>query len=500
MNDNLDLAAEQPSARRFRVFISYASEDFQIAEAIRKCLSLALGEVFAEINIDKRFLQPGLDFRKQIQAKLEATDVFIIAYSGTKDKESHGYTGWEVGYFDRVMQTATDRPRTKVALYLETPPAVTAEEEGVVLDIGRDKLRLGAEEFVSGVSVQPDDQMCVLLAKWQQAVDEVAKAHDLPVLERKPEQDPASCVKALKIGIFQYLKTTIDTTLKPQKQITIRATGASLQRSQGDLPDDAEIIPVGSGGSMGIFGLSDVRTTWKEFLQSTSASRYRDSWREAIASVIMSSYPDHINVDNSQIILSSDDSKTYRVILTTATKYYDDTREFNIYFVEALQRSEYGDTSTTILLKGLELVCRFRFMFLEDASQFSSGNILASPPGRIPELASRLLKELNLLRKDSRDAGLDDPPVWRAFVSWDDILKMGQEFRPREQQIRTIAGRIVEAKGRDELIRAMQPELAQVLAEMEQNLRPLNAALLKQMAAKLAEMVPECSPRLAAAS
>jgi hypothetical protein len=251
---------------------------------------------------------------------------------------------------------------------------------------------------------------------------------------------------------------------------------------------------------MGIFGLSDVRTTWKEFLQSTSASRYRDSWREAIASVIMSSYPDHINVDNSQIILSSDDSKTYRVILTTATKYYDDTREFNIYFVEALQRSEYGDTSTTILLKGLELVCRFRFMFLEDASQFSSGNILASPPGRIPELASRLLKELNLLRKDSRDAGLDDPPVWRAFVSWDDILKMGQEFRPREQQIRTIAGRIVEAKGRDELIRAMQPELAQVLAEMEQNLRPLNAALLKQMAAKLAEMVPECSPRLAAAS
>lgn len=251
---------------------------------------------------------------------------------------------------------------------------------------------------------------------------------------------------------------------------------------------------------MGIFGLSDVRTTWKEFLQSTSGGRYRDSWRDAIASVIMSSYPDHINVDNSQIIVSSDDSKAYRVILTTATRYYDDNREFNIYFVEALQRSDYGEPSTTLLLKGLELVCRFRFMFLEDASQFSAGSILASQPGRIPELASRLLKELNLLRKDSRDAGLDDPPVWRNFVSWEDILKMGQEYRPREQQIRTIVGRIVEAKGQADLIGPLQTELWNVLNEMEEKLRPLNTVLLRQMASKLSEMVPAGSPRLAAAS
>ncbi|MFY9644177.1 MAG: hypothetical protein WAK29_03310 [Terriglobales bacterium] len=498
MNGNLGSPAEPPVARRFRIFISYASEDFQIAEAIRKCISLALGEVFAEINVDKRFLQPGLDFRKQIQTKLEDTDVFIIAYTGARDKESHGYTGWEVGYFDRVMQTATDRPRAKVALYLENPPAVTADEEGVVLDIGRDKLHSGTEEFAANISVQPDDQMCVLLAKWQQAVDEVANAHGLPV-ERKPEQDPVRCVKALKIGIFQYLKTTVDTTLKPQKQITIRVTGAALDQCQGDLPDEAEIIPVGSGGSMGIFGLSDARTTWKEFLQSTSGSRYRDSWREAIASVIMSSYPDHINVDNSQIIVSSDDAKAYRVILTTATKYYDDNREFNVYFVEALQRPDYGDVSTTLLLKGLELVCRFRFMFLEDASQFSAGNVLATQTARIPELASRLLKELNLLRKDSRDAGLDDPPVWRNFVSWEDILKMGQEYRPREQQIRAIVGRIVGARGQAELIGPLQAELSSALSEMEEKVRPLNTVLLRQMASKLNDMVPACSPRLAAA-
>src|ERR1035441_9570919 len=411
---NLGLPTSPPAARRFRIFISYASEDYQIAEAIRKCLMLALGDVFAEINIDKRFLQPGIDFKKQIRSKLEITDVLIVVYTGT-EKPSHGYTGWEVGFFDHVMLTSPGRikvafflekppavttedqdrkstrlnsshlgisyavfclpgehrdlhsfptrrssdlfdhvmltspGRIKVAFFLEKPPAVTTEDQGIsmALDIGRDKLLASAAEFEAGISVRPDDQMCVLLAEWQRRIDDISTAVGLGVIPRRPEQDPVDCVKAMKIGIFQYLKTTVDIVLKPQKQFTIRATGAALQRSDSDLPGEAQIIPGGSGSPMAIFGLADANTTWEKFLQSISGNRYHDSWREAIASVVMSSFPEHIDVDNSQIIVSSDEAKTYRVILTTATKYYDDNREFNIYFVEALQRAEYGDASTT---------------------------------------------------------------------------------------------------------------------------------------------------------
>src|SRR5580704_15387978 len=110
--------------------------------------------------------------------------------------------------------------------------------------------------------------------------------------------------------------------------------------------------------------------------------------------------------------------------MTTATKFYNDYREFSVYFVEMLKRADFGDQSTTNLLKGLELVCRFRFMFLETDSEYSGQNILASQPERLPELASRLLKELNLLRKDARDAGMDQPKIWRKFVTWDHITKM----------------------------------------------------------------------------
>ena len=114
----------------------------------------------------------------------------------------------------------------------------------------------------------------------------------------------------------------------------------SIKIESGDAPCNAHslrpnlsgscVIPGGSGSPMAIFGLADANTTWEKFLQSISGNRYHDSWREAIASVVMSSFPDHINVDNSQIIVSSDEAKTYRVILTSATKYYDDNREFSI--------------------------------------------------------------------------------------------------------------------------------------------------------------------------
>jgi hypothetical protein len=60
----------------------------------------------------------------------------------------------------------------------------------------------------------------------------------------------------MKTDIFTYLKTTVEETLKPQKQITIRATRAALEKSDGNLPGDALIKPIGAGGSMAIFGLS----------------------------------------------------------------------------------------------------------------------------------------------------------------------------------------------------------------------------------------------------
>ena len=49
----------------FRFFISYASKDILIATAMAKALREALGEVFAEINIDRWFLEAVRNFKSK---------------------------------------------------------------------------------------------------------------------------------------------------------------------------------------------------------------------------------------------------------------------------------------------------------------------------------------------------------------------------------------------------------------------------------------------------
>jgi hypothetical protein len=476
--------------RVFRIFISYASEDLPIAAAIGSCLKTALGDFFAEVNLDKWFLQPGIAFKKQIESKLQRTDVFIMVYTGA-EKPSHSYTGWEVGYFDHVMETATGR--LKIALYLDSPPAISADEQGIPLNLGRDKLAMTCQQFESQLAVQPDEPFCALLEKWQGDVDRIVEESGFPKPQKKPDQEPVACVRNLKLAIFRYLKGTVETVVKPQKQIIIRVKGAALEQANDTLPPDAELRPVGGGASLSIFGLQDETITWEKFLAMTADNRFRDSWREAITAVVMSSFPDRVNVDNSQIILDSDEAKGYRVILTTATKYFDDCREFNVYFVEMLNRVDYGDPGTSRLLKGLELVCRFRFMFLESNSEFSSQNVLASDVTRLPLLAASLLRELNLLRKDAREAGLDEPKVWRNFVTWEHIMNMAAEYRPRELQVREIVARIAAAKGQISELTPLRQELSEVLEQMENAIRPENSVLLREMAHKLENIVEQDS-------
>jgi hypothetical protein len=50
-------STSQVEAFTLRIFISYAAEGILIGTAIAKALRDALGDVFAELNIDRRFLE-----------------------------------------------------------------------------------------------------------------------------------------------------------------------------------------------------------------------------------------------------------------------------------------------------------------------------------------------------------------------------------------------------------------------------------------------------------
>jgi hypothetical protein len=485
-NENLPI--NEP--RVFRIFVSYASEDAAIASAIANCFKTALPDFFAEVNFDKEFLEPGSPFKAQIESKLQQTDVLIIVYTGA-EKRSHGYTGWEVGYFDHVIRMDPGG-REKISLYLYGPPAITASEQGIPIGLSKDQLQWSFEKFEKDLSVSEEEPLCKKIEVWQKQV-ETNIEKTFPKVHRKPEQEAKKCVRNLKLAIFQYLKGTVDTVVKPQRQITIRLKGSSVEPSSQSLPLESEIRPlvgtVNNGGSMNIFGLSDESITWKTFLDLTANKPFADSWRDAITSVVLSGFPDRVDVDNSQVIIANDGRTAYRVILTTVTKFFDDYREYNVYFVEMLERADYGDEGTTDLLKGLELVCRFRSAFLEPKSPFLGENVALTDFHHLPDVAVDLLRELNLLHRDAQAAGLDRPAMWKEYVDFNHIRAIADSYRPCDSKLREIIPKVMGGKGNRGLLESLGKELAEVLTVMETAVRPENALLLREMAAKLNAIV-----------
>lgn len=479
----------QPQPPRLRVFISYASEDCALANAIASGLSNALGE-FAEINYDKWFMQAGEEFREQLAKKLAESDFLIIVYTGT-NKHSHGFTGWEVGFFEGVMRASPDERKRIIPMYLDAPPESVTGYEGIGLNIPRDLLQLSVEEFAARKDIRGDEPMCKLIGDLQDQVEEIKQKLGYPKNRIKPE--PEEVFQKIRLEIFRFLKTTVDAVQKPQKQITIKCAGTAFTKNETDLPKDAKLVPVGAG-TMGIFGLPDEETTWDSFLKSISG-RQKVAWRDAITSVVISSLQGPgINVDNSQIILSSDESRSYRLILTTATKYFDNSREFNLYFVEALKREEYGDRNTTLLLKGLELACRYRFMFLERDSKFSADNVLITRAERLPEIASELLRELNLMGKDSLNAGLDEPTVWANFVDWSTIHEIARKYEPAEQTIRELIDKILQIGNNSTELSSLREQLSNAVRQLAAATEPQNKLLIKAMSQKLQSLVEVDKP------
>jgi hypothetical protein len=458
--------------RILRVFVSYAREDEKIAVAAFEAIRTALG-TFADVFIDNA-LQFGLSFQDEILKRLDDTDLLVVIYSATL-KPAHSFTGMELGYFMRVRDQDPKRRRRIVPIYQDDPPDILAGNEGINIGISRSTLEISLEEYSEGLKIDSAHPMVKFLKEFQEVVDKLREQNGFP----KPEQqDLCGLVRKMQLSIFSHLKTNPESTLKPQKQITIKTSDAMLALAGTELPDDALLMPVGTGNPMSIFGLLNQDITWGQFIKLTKNSKFSDSWIDAVTSVVTSSLQGQLDVDNSQLIVSNDERHAFRVILTTGTRYFNGIREFNLYFVEYLKPREFGDASTTLVLKGLQLCCRFRFLFLETNSEYSHMNIRLNVPNKFQELGRGIERELNLLRRDSVDMGLDKANIWANFVDWECLQKMSEQWIPLEDKIRDICVQIRGVKEGSDEVPKLRESLADTIKEMESAILPLNTQLI----------------------
>jgi hypothetical protein len=491
-------AAASVTPRRLRLFISHASEDLNLACTIGGCLKNALGD-FPQINLDKWFMEVGKDFREQLQDRLQESDILVIVFTGL----NKGYTGWEIGFWEGLSglraqsnPDATYQKKRLIPLYLGTPPDVVSSYQGVDLSIPHSLLQLDYDEFATKDIVTSDHPICKFIQELQDTADDYRRAAGWERMQDRP--DPIEAARKIRSEVFKSLKSTVAEERKVQQQITVELPGP-LGKDATQLPPESKLMPAATGAP-DIAGLPNQEITWDVF--ANLPGPYQRIWRDALGSIVLSYLQG--SVDNSQVLvlpsaLAGGHPTSYRLILTRVTKYYDDRIRFELYVVQSLDPETYGDEDTTKVLKGLEITCRYRFMFLEKTSKFAWYNIVLAAPDQAQSDAYELRRELDLMRRDALRSGLDRPATWVSYMDVADLQKMGEIYPPAEQKMRDLSTAVLQATSSDQ-IKALQQQLSDTIREVGEVAEPINANLIVAMAKSLEALIQQQRAGQAAAA
>jgi hypothetical protein len=478
------MAPRSPERNTLNIFLSYAHEDDDLLSSIYKCLQAALDPTISVINFDKKTFEEGESIHDLVKSTLDDSDI-LVPIQSKKSGPNFGYTGFEVGYFEGIMNLEPRWDfvgRKIVPISVGSPIAATADRLNVALGITPEALQGDATEYARTLQVNVNHAMVKFLAVLESYVAQI-KQH--VGLASEPPRDLIACVRTMCLEIFGHLKQTEQSNVRPQKKIVIRTSDQALAQQDADLPSDATIVPSDVGSPFSIFGIPSKEMTWDEFRRQTAKSQQAEWWCDSIRSVVSSSIPNRIDVDNSQILMASDEKTIYRLILSSSILYYNGNREFHLYFVEMLKRNEFGDRKTTLLLKGLDLVCRARFLFLERSSEFTEGNVATIGDEHLPDLARRLVSELNLLGRDAHTHSLDQPRIWAEFTDWTQVSEMVAVWRPCEEKLRELATNIKRAESDIPQLGKLRIDFAKALKDTADGIREHNSLLLARMADQL---------------
>jgi len=479
-------AATSAKSGQLRIFISHASEDLNLACTVAGCLKGALGE-FPQINLDKWFMQVGKDFRDQLQDKLQQSDILIIVFTGL----NKSYTGWEIGFWEglRGLHPEKDahQKRRLLPLYLGTPPEVISSYQGVDLGIAHALLQLDYDEFVAKDVITSDHPICKFIQELQDTADDYRQAAGWERMQNRP--DPIEAARKIRQEVFRSLKSTVAEERKVQQQVMVELSGP-LGRDATQLPPESKLIPAATGAP-DIAGLPNQEITWGDF--ANLPGPYQRLWSDALGNIVLSYLQG--SVDNSQVLvlpsaLAGGHPTSYRLILTTVTRYFDERIRFELYIVQSLDPETYGNEDTTQVLKGLEIICRYRFMFLEKTSKFAWYNIVLVAPEQAQSDAYELRRELDLMRRDALRAGLDRPATWVSYMNIADLQKMGEIYPPAEEKMRDLITAILQATTPDR-IKALQQQLSDQIRQVAAMTEPINASLIIAMSQSLQSLIKQ---------
>jgi hypothetical protein len=416
------------------VFISYASEDHDIAQAIYQSLQ-ALGETIfdrVKIFLDSKSIDGGDEIRADIREGLKKSDFLIVLYTGLF-KRSHGYTGWEVGFFDGLIEDEIAKNgitgRKIIYLYSGEPPAIGSGVLGISMNVDIADLGGSRTDYIQKSIQSPDNPDA--LARALLGIADRAETRLPPPLQEHDNLDrkrnrrrkavAEEIIPALKGKLFDSMSTRIARHSVEQKFIELELPKPAADQMYVAIPDDAKLTP--SSGAFEIFGISKLNDalTWREFSNELKSrgGLCCSSVLLAIEQAVISAISPAVSLDNDQVIKSHDD-EVFRVIITREMDYYNGRKVVYLCFVPRLQKSVLGRNDMSIILGFINVAAKYRSIFIDRDSPLSVESFIFEPdPAKIQNKVRQLIRELLLIEEDSRNLKLDQVAAISTYFGGD---------------------------------------------------------------------------------
>jgi TIR domain len=397
------------SAPTLHVFISYATEDANLAQAI----NLALKTVFTQLvktTLDSN-IKLGVKWPPELEEALSCADVLLIISTG-REKPSHSYTGFEVGFFRASMlakptMTYIDRQqRLIIPIGVEKIPDTVSDIEGLNLAADMRPFLKGSDRKKFLQSLQSDTARNPFMKLFVRLKGLVQKIHEfdeteMGILLSKAEESAIT----LYTVFFEGFQNRVFTETFPERKIVVRLPADARIEPMGELPPETQLEFIGR--DFAIFNINPPpgQISWADFIQQVSRGDTTTAWTDIIKSQAVMAQRGEFG-ENRRLLASSDRERFFRMFISRSALLYNGVTELHIDVVEVKARN-YGDETTTMLLKAINVGLMYRSLFLEGkSSDFSPEAIRATLPSDLPAAASELLQELDYVLWQSTEAEL----------------------------------------------------------------------------------------------
>lgn len=403
---------------RLHVFISYSSEDRDLAMALADELRRAFNPAILKLTIDVEF-SLGANWRERLRTDLDTTDILLVVATG-KQKVSHSFTGFEVGYFDGSVAHSPkmanfptqNRIMIPVAVFTKTPETMS-DIQALQINTPFDPIVVDPAALKNAAALSEASNALIrkspifrLFKRIQSIIAQAVQFTD-EELDAFNDQLMESSVRLMNL-IHRDLQNRVVLENFPERKIVVRTGPRANGPDRLDVLSDASIEFFGRFESFGFQAPEGGSIPWSQFTANIEQEDVARCWSDTIKMLVSDAMRGDFR-DNRQILTSSEKDRAFRMFVARSVIYYSGTREFHIYIVE-IKYKDYGDPVTTMLLKAIQIGLQYRFMFLEGrASEFSPNRFNVTLQQDLRAKIAEMIQQLDFLLWCSQQAGLSKP-------------------------------------------------------------------------------------------